>query len=58
MNVDSNTLTVRHQTSVKSQISFEKTNSISSSINIMKRKTPSSSSIENEEKEMKKKDEK
>ena len=53
MNVDSNTLTVRHQTSVKSQTSLEKTSSINSSINIMKRKTSSSSSIENEEKEMK-----
>ena len=49
MNVDFNM-----QTSVKSQINFEKINSINSSISIMKRKTFSSSSIENEEeKEMK-----
>ena len=53
MNVDFNM-----QTSVKSQINFEKINSISSSINIMKRKTSSSSSIKNEEKEKKEKNEK
>ena len=53
MNVDSNT-----QTSVKSQTNFEKINSISSSINIMKRKTSSSSSIENEKKEEMKNDSK
>ena len=53
MNVDSNM-----QTSVKSQINFEKINSINSSINIMKRKTFSFSSIENEEKEKMKNDSK
>ena len=55
MNVDFNTLTVRHQTNVKNQTNFEKINSISSSISIMKRKTTSSSSIENEKKEEKEK---
>ena len=53
MNVDFNM-----QTSVKSQTNFEKINSISSSISIMKRKTFSSSSIENEEKEEMKNDSK
>ena len=51
INVDFNALRVRHQTNVKSQINFEKTSSISSSINIIKRRTFSSSSIENEKKE-------
>ena len=55
MNVDFNTLTVRHQMSVKSQTSLEKISSISLSIDIMKRKTSSSLSIENEEKEEKEK---
>ena len=50
-NVDFNT-----QTNVKSQINFKKINFISSSINIMKRKTFSFSSIENEEKEEMKND--
>ena len=49
MNVDSNM-----QTSVKSQTSLEKISSISSSINIMKRKTSSFSNIENEKKKEKK----
>ena len=47
MNVNFNTLTMRHQTSVKSQINLEKISSISSSISIIKRKTFSSSNIEN-----------
>ena len=51
MNVDFNM-----QTSVKSQINFEKINSINSSINIMKRKTFSLSSIENKEKKEMKND--
>ena len=55
INVDFNALTVRHQTSVKSQTNFEKISSISSSINIMKRKIFSSSSINDKKKKWKKK---